>query len=158
MSNHTRTSQQEHARHYAKPKPERYSYQEFANDYSDDDILVNMLWKWQYGSGVVACKRCGKYAKHYRARKTTQFACGTCGNLITPLKNTPFYRSHVPLSMWLYAIYLCTIDERGGSAKELEQALGVQYKTAHTMLRKIRTLFAAETYHAYFHAGKKESY
>ena len=146
MSNYKHKANKDYAREYAKQRAEQYSYIEFKKDYSDDDILLNLLWRWQFGNAAIKCNRCGKYAKHYRAKKTTQFACGNCGNLVTPLKHTPFYRSHIPLSMWFYAIYLFTINKNRLTAKELERVLGVQYRTAYTMLNKIQKLLATETH------------
>ena len=149
-------AKRDHARDYASQKAEKYPYREFIKEYGDDTEILNMLWVRQYGKGTIECPKCKKYARYYHKRKTTQYECSRCGHLITPLKNTIFYRSHVSLSMWFYAIYLFTINKNGLSAKELERALGVQYKTAYNMLHKIRDLVAGENYNTYFHGGTTE--
>ena len=55
------------------------------------------------------------------------------------MKGTIFEKSTTSLQLWFYAAYLMTSTRCGISAKQLERELGVHYKTAHRMMKKIRT-------------------
>jgi hypothetical protein len=55
------------------------------------------------------------------------------------MKGTIFEKSTTSLHLWFYAIYLIASTRCGISAKQLERELGVTYKTAHRMFKKIRT-------------------
>jgi hypothetical protein len=50
---------------------------------------------------------------------------------------TPFERSKVPLCKWLMAAYLLSSSRKGISAQLLHGTLGVTYKTAWRMARRI---------------------
>lgn len=47
-------------------------------------------------------------------------------------------RSHLNLKIWLWAIYLVTMDKRGCSASMLSQFLCLPYKTSWHLLQRIR--------------------
>jgi transposase-like protein len=55
------------------------------------------------------------------------------------MKGTIFEKSTTSLQLWFYAMYLIASTRCGISAKQLERELGVTYKTAHRMFKKIRT-------------------
>lgn len=48
------------------------------------------------------------------------------------------HRSHLKLKTWFYALYFVTQDKRGISATQLASDLGINYKSAWRMLKKIR--------------------
>jgi transposase len=54
------------------------------------------------------------------------------------MKGTIFEKSTTSLQLWFYAMYLMTSTRCGISAKRLERELGVTYKTAHRMMKRIR--------------------
>jgi transposase len=55
------------------------------------------------------------------------------------MKGTIFEKSTTSLHLWFYAMYLMASTRCGISAKQMERELGVTYKTAHRMMKKIRT-------------------
>lgn len=66
------------------------------------------------------------------------FICSNCDVQIFPLANTIFRKSQTPLTDWFYIVYLFSISKNGVSAKEVERAIGVSYKTAWRMCNQIR--------------------
>jgi hypothetical protein len=52
--------------------------------------------------------------------------------------------SHVPLHSWLRAIHMVRMPEHPATATELAQALGVTYKTALSMHRRVRPAVASK--------------
>jgi ISXO2-like transposase domain len=55
------------------------------------------------------------------------------------MKGTIFEKSTTSLHLWFYAMYLMASTRCGISAKQMERELGVTYKTAHRMMKQIRT-------------------
>ena len=49
------------------------------------------------------------------------------------------YRTHLPLTVWFWAIYLCATDKRGISAKGLARQLDLSYESAWYLLLRIRS-------------------
>lgn len=137
-------------------KAKRYKYTDFIKDGNNDDALLNYLWNVKYGNMKV-CPKCGRCSKYTRVSRRSQWQCSSCRNCITPLKGTLFYRSHISLSMWFYAICIFIISKNGLSAKELERVLGVTYETAYNMLHKIKALVVQENHDTYFQACTTEA-
>jgi len=54
------------------------------------------------------------------------------------MKGTIFEKSTTSLELWFYAIYLLTSTRCGISAKQLERELGVGYKTALRMIKRLQ--------------------
>ncbi len=108
--------------------------------FPDDDACLEYLFKERYGPKF-ECPRCGKVRTLYRLSKRTAYSC-QCGEHIYPMVGTPFFRTHVPLQKWFYAMYLFTSTQRGVSANELQRQLGVRFKTASRMANEIRTYLA----------------
>jgi transposase len=55
------------------------------------------------------------------------------------MKGTIFEKSTTSLKLWFYAMYLMASTRCGISAKQLEREIGATYRTAHRMMKKIRT-------------------
>ena len=55
------------------------------------------------------------------------------------MKGTIFAGSPVSLQLWFYVMYVMASTRCGVSAKQIEREIGVTYKTAHRMMKKIRT-------------------
>lgn len=49
------------------------------------------------------------------------------------------HRTHLPLTIWFWAIYLCATDKRGISAKGLARQLELSYESAWYLLVRIRS-------------------
>ena len=52
------------------------------------------------------------------------------------------HRTHLPLTAWFWAIYLCATDKRGISAVQLSRTLGICYESAWYLLHRIRRAMA----------------
>lgn len=85
------------------------------------------------------CPHCGNPDKHYRLKNQTRrlWKCAKCRKQFTVTVGTIFESSHVGLDKWLLAFYLlCT--SKGMSAHQLHRMLGVTYKTAWFIFRRVR--------------------
>lgn len=64
--------------------------------------------------------------------------CAACKKQFTVKVGTVFESSHVPLNLWLQAVYLLCSSKKGISSHQLMRTLDVQYKTAWFMTHRIR--------------------
>jgi len=118
-----------------------YSLMEFMAQFPDDAACLDRLWRDRFApDGHTAdCKRCEKPRRFHRTKTRASYTCDTCGLHVHPMAGTIFEKSTTSLHLWFYAIYLIASTRCGISAKQLERELGVTYKTAHRMMKKVRT-------------------
>jgi transposase-like protein len=121
----------------------RYTLMDFDRDFPDDAACMAWLVGHLYPDGIF-CPKCGKVTKHHRVAKRTSYACQFCGHQEYPLAGTIFQDSATSLKLWFHAFFLMAQTRCGISAKQLERELGVTYKTAWRMFRKIRSLLQDE--------------
>ncbi len=88
------------------------------------------------------CPHCGGYDRISKmAGKSTRigtYKCYQCRKPFTVKIGTIFESSHVPLRLWLQAIYLLCASKKGISSNQLHRTLGVTLKTAWFMSHRIR--------------------
>lgn len=118
-----------------------YSLIEFMREYPDDAACLDALWRERYAPDGhhARCPKCKRERKFHRTKTRASYTCDTCGLHIHPMKGTIFEKSTTSLQLWFYAMFLMASTRAGISAKQLERELGVGYKTAHRMMKKIRT-------------------
>jgi transposase-like protein len=115
---------------------------EFMQMFPNDAACLDQLWRDRFApDGHHAhCPKCDRERKFHRTKTRAAYTCDTCGLHIHPQKGTIFERSSTSLHLWFYAIYLMASTRCGISAKQMERELGVTYKQAHKMMKRIRTL------------------
>jgi transposase-like protein len=88
------------------------------------------------------CPHCGVFDKSSKmGGKSTRvglYKCYACRKPFTVKIGTIFEASHVPMNMWLQAIYLMCASKKGISSNQLHRILGVTLKTAWFMSHRIR--------------------
>lgn len=118
---------------------EKYTINNFLNQFPDDSACLEWLKNKRYLNGIY-CEKCKKVTKHYRVKKRTCYACNFCGSHVYPMAGTILEKSTTSLRQWFYAIFLMANTRCGISAKQLQQELGVTYKTAWRMFKQIRKM------------------
>ena len=66
------------------------------------------------------------------------YKCYQCRKQFSVKVNTVFEDSHVPMRLWLQAMYLLCSSKKGISSNQLHRTLGVTLKTAWFMSQRIR--------------------
>ncbi|HLB22030.1 MAG TPA: hypothetical protein VK605_07945 [Solirubrobacteraceae bacterium] len=114
---------------------------EFRQMFPNDAACLDRLWRDRFAPDGhhARCPRCERERKFHRTKTRASYTCDTCGLHIHPMKGTIFERSSTSLHLWFYAMYLIASTRCGISAKQLERELGVTYKQAHKMMKRIRT-------------------
>jgi transposase-like protein len=88
------------------------------------------------------CPHCGGVERisKMQGKSTRQglYKCYQCRKPFTVRMGTIFESSHVPLHIWLQAMYLIAGSKKGISSNQLHRTLGVTLKTAWFMSHRIR--------------------
>lgn len=96
---------------------------------------------WPHGP---TCPHCGTVGEASRSKgKTTRaglWNCRPCRKPFTVRIGTVFESSHVPMRIWLQAIYLVCSSKKGISTRQLQRTLGGSMKTAWFLGHRIREM------------------
>jgi transposase len=125
-------------------KAQKYTLNQLANEFPDDDACLEFLKEQRWPDGVTTCAKCKVERKHYRVTGRTAYACDHCGNHIFPLAGTIFEKTTTSLKLWFHAIFQMGSTKCGISAKQIQRETGVTYKTAWRMFKQIRSLMSEE--------------
>src|SRR6266545_3438958 len=88
------------------------------------------------------CPHCGSVERNRKMRgKSTRigtYKCYDCRKPFTVKIGTIFESSHIPLRLWLQAIFLVASSKKGVSSNQLHRTLGITLKSAWFMSHRIR--------------------
>ena len=88
------------------------------------------------------CPHCGSRERigkmNGQSTRIGLYKCYVCRKPFTVKVGTIFEDSHIPLHLWLQAIYLLSASKKGISAHQLHRTLGVTLKTAWFLGHRIR--------------------
>src|SRR5438132_5559967 len=111
--------------------------------FADEDAAFAYVEAWLWPDGPV-CPHCGTVGEASRSKgKTTRpglWNCRACRKPFTVRMGTVFESSHVPMRIWLQAIYLVCSSKKGISTRQLQRTLGSSMKTAWFLGHRIRTM------------------
>jgi transposase-like protein len=110
---------------------------QFHNEEAAYQFVESRLWP----HGPV-CPHCGVIGAHYQLKgKTTRvglWKCKDCRKPFTVKIGTIFEDSHIPMRLWLQAIFLISSSKKGISSNQLHRTLGVTLKSAWFLSHRIR--------------------
>jgi transposase-like protein len=93
------------------------------------------------------CHHCGEANRIGKLQgKTTRaglYKCYACRKPFTVRMGTVFESSHVPLRIWLQAIYLMCSSKKGISTRQLQRTFGGSMKTSWFLTHRIREAMTA---------------
>ena len=105
--------------------------------FSTERECINYFIKIRYVSRVT-CNHCNSDKVHHRKDTPKRFQCSGCNNSFSIFKDTIFEKSDTDLRKWFYAIHLFLNSKKGISGYQLQREIGVTYKCAWRILKKIR--------------------
>ena len=92
------------------------------------------------------CPHCGVIDKsgplNGKSTRIGVYKCYACRKPFTVRMGTVFESSHVPMHIWLQAIYLVCSSKKGISTRQLQRTLGGSMKTAWFLGHRIREMMA----------------
>ena len=112
-----------------------------APHYHNEDAAFAYVEKHVWPNGPV-CPHCGETERVSRmggtATRKGLHKCYKCRKQFTVRQGTIFESSHVPLHIWLQAVFFVAGSKKGVSSNQLHRTLGVTLKTAWFMSHRIR--------------------
>lgn len=114
---------------------------EFQQNYNEADfvpMLENI--KWPAGFCCLVCE--GKSAYTIKTRSLPLYECRRCGHQQSLISNTIMHKSRTPIWKWLFVMYSVNKYDSGMNAIRLAELINVTYKTAWTMLHKVRMMLS----------------
>ncbi len=114
----------------------QYPLGDFLKTYSNEQACYDYLVELRWPDGFV-CPKCGH--KGCVRLSNGRFQCGACRHQASVPAGTVLHRTHLPLTTWFLAFYFVSQDKRGISAVQLSSYIGVTYKTAWYLLKRLRS-------------------
>jgi transposase-like protein len=112
-----------------------------AAHFADETAAIEYVERRLWPDGPV-CPHCGAIGGASRSKgKTTRpglWNCRACRKPFTVRMGTIFESSHVPMRIWLQAIYLICSSKKGISTRQIQRMLGGSMKTAWFLMHRIR--------------------
>lgn len=109
--------------------------------FADEDAAFAYVEARLWPDGPV-CPHCGTVGEASRSKgKTTRpglWNCRACRKPFTVRMGSIFESSHVPMRIWLQAIYLICSSKKGISTRQIQRTLGGSMKTAWFLMHRIR--------------------
>lgn len=118
-----------------------YTLEDFEADFPDEYTCVRWLTDYLYPGGIY-CRNCQHITQHAKVASRRSFSCDWCGHHVHPTVSTIYHGTRKPLRPWFEAIYWIAANPGRTTAEQLRQKLGVNYKTAYRMRRKIREMLS----------------
>ena len=117
-------------------KAAQITFKDFRTRFETEDDCRDYLFRERFPNGFI-CPKCGNHEFYYlKTRHICQ--CKHCRRQTSVTAGTVMHRTHLPLTVWFWAIYLCATDKRGISAKGLARQLELSYESAWYLLARIR--------------------
>ena len=117
-------------------RAENITFEEFHTRFSTEEICRAELFRLRFPHGFV-CPKCG-CTEYYPFHGRNVFQCRACRHQTSVTAGIVMHRTHLPLTVWFWVIYLCATDKRGISAVQLSRTLGICYESAWYLLHRIR--------------------
>ena len=116
----------------------------FHNEEAAYEYVEARLWP----TGPV-CPHCGATEEQVgklkgKSTRTGLYKCYACRKPFTVKVGTVMESSHIPMRIWLQAIYLMNSSKKGISTRQLQRTLGVGLKTAWFLSHRIREAMASK--------------
>ena len=113
------------------------SLTEFQKAFPDEASCASFLFERRWPDGFV-CPACGKGRAAALKSRAYTYECSDCGRQTSITAGTALHRTKLPLTVWFWATHLMSTHSNGMSARQLEDQLGLTYRTAWLLTQKLR--------------------
>ena len=113
------------------------SLTEFQKAFPDEASCAAFLFERRWPDGFV-CPACGSGRAAALKSRAYTYECYGCGRQTSITAGTAMHRTRLPLTAWFWAAHLMSTHSNGMSARQLEDQLGLTYRTAWLLAQKLR--------------------
>ena len=113
------------------------SFKEFQQRFQTEETCEAYLFEQRWPDGFV-CPKCEGHGC-YRLHGRREYVCKQCRRQSSATAGTVLHHTHLPLTVWFWAIYLVARDKRGISATQLSRELKIAYSSAWYLLHRLRS-------------------
>lgn len=113
------------------------SLTEFQKAFPDEASCAAFLFERRWPEGFV-CPVCGNGRAAALKSRAYTYECSDCGRQTSITAGTVMHRTKLPLMVWFWAAHLMSTHSNGMSARQLEDQLGLTYRTAWLLTQKLR--------------------
>lgn len=111
--------------------------------FPDEESCIDYIRESRWPNGF-RCPACGhSEAYGIGIRTMTLYECRRCKRQTSLKAGTIMHKSRTPLRKWLICMYIVACSDSGISAVALSELINVTYKTAWSMLYKVRRSISA---------------
>lgn len=118
-------------------KAPEISFYEWQQKFATDQHCLEYLRIQRWPNGF-QCPQCG-HDHGWFTESLGRYECAQCHAQTTVTSGTLFHATKLPLTKWFWAIYWVSSDKGGISALRLSKLIGVNWRTAYDLLKKLRT-------------------
>jgi predicted RNA-binding Zn-ribbon protein involved in translation (DUF1610 family) len=120
-----------------QPMARARSLTEFQEAFPDEASCAAFLFERRWPDGFV-CPVCGKVRAAALKSRAHTYECSDCGRQTSITAGAALHRTKLPLTVWFWAAHLMSTHSNGMSARQLEDQLGLTYRTAWLLTQKLR--------------------
>jgi len=122
--------------------PDEETYAQFQKEFASSQDCVDLLYRSKWPTGF-CCPQC-EYKEAYvvSSRVLPLYQCRSCRHQTSLTAGTIMEGSRTPLIKWMYAIWLVAHPILSINAARLSSVIKVTYKTAWSILNKIRNVIS----------------
>src|ERR1022692_768796 len=113
------------------------SLTEFQETFPDEASCATFLFDRRWPDGFI-CPVCGNGRAAALKSRAYTYECSDCARQTSITAGTALHRTKLPLTVWFWAAHLMSTHSNGMSARQLEDQLGLTYRTAWLLTQKLR--------------------
>ena len=117
-------------------KAKEISFYEWQQQFSSQNKCLKHIAELRWPNGF-QCPHCGHNHGYY-INTRAHFECARCHKTTSVTSGTLFHATKLPLTKWFWAIYWVASDKGGISALRLSKLIGVNWRSAYLLLKKLR--------------------
>ncbi|MDE7242625.1 MAG: transposase [Oscillospiraceae bacterium] len=114
----------------------RMNFREFRQRFQPEEACEAYLFQQRWPDGFI-CPKCGGCGC-YRLRGRREYICTPSHRQDSVTVGTVLHRTHLPLMVWFWAIYLIARDKQGILRVQLSRELEISYNSAWYLLHRLR--------------------
>lgn len=120
-----------------QPMARARSLTQFQAAFPDEASCAAFLFERRWPDGFV-CPVCGNGRAAALKSRAYTYECLDCGRQTSITAGTALHRTKLPLTVWFWAAHLMSTHSNGMSARQLEDQLGLTYRTTWLLTQKLR--------------------